>query len=101
MDLYEVLAEVRAWQRVQFPESTPESSTAHLVREARELAERPHEPSEYADVLMLLWCAADLAGIDLAEATAQKLQVNRARRWGEVNADGFREHVREGDDGNP
>lgn len=94
MGLDDVLREARAWQSIQFPEATPESCARHLRREARELVERPLEPHEWADALMLVFCGAELAGVDLAEAVAEKLAINKARKWGEPNDEGFREHVR-------
>lgn len=92
--LDDVLAEVNAWQRETFPHATPKSVVEHLRREAYELWQHPHDQNEWADVLFLLAGAADLIGTPLADVVARKLDINRARTWGEPDELGVSEHVR-------
>lgn len=77
-----------------FPSATPESISAHLLREAAELVAAPLDPAEMADVALLLFHLASKVGVDLRAAIAAKLAINRARAWGEPNPEGFVEHVR-------
>lgn len=90
-----VLDDVRQWQVETFPQATPQSISAHLLAEARELAENPTDRMEMADVLMLLSGLAKHTGVDLASAVREKLAICRARQWGRPNAQGFVEHVRD------
>ena len=90
-----VLDDVRQWQVETFPQATPQSISAHLLSEARELAENPTDRMEMADVLMLLSGLAKHTGVDLASAVREKLAICRARQWGRPNAQGFVEHVRD------
>lgn len=75
----------------------PAGPLAHLAKEAEEARANPSDVSEYADCLLLVIDAARRAGFDidaLLSAASDKLQINRARKWGPPNADGSVEHVR-------
>lgn len=87
--------EVRAWQRVTFPRATPHSVATHLLKEARELHREPGDAEEIADLFMLVVGAAGASGVDLAAAVRRKLEENKGRTWGEPDADGVVEHVRD------
>ncbi len=50
---------------------------------------------EAADVLIVLFRLADVAGFNLLAAVSRKMQVNRSRKW-TVNGDGSGDHVKEG-----
>ena len=93
--LDEAIDDVTAWRRRRFPRSTVSSTMKHLKREIAELENDPGNPEEIADVLMLLIGLADLQHIDLAGALAAKLVVNKARPWGEPDAEGVVEHLRQ------
>jgi hypothetical protein len=93
--LDQLAAEIRPWQDATFPQATPQSCANHLLSEARELAANPTDPAEMADVFLLLVGVANKAGVDLAEAVRAKFDVCKGRKWGEPNAEGFVEHVRE------
>ena len=82
------------WARGVFTESTPQSVTEHLRREAIELAENPTDPSEMADVFLLLVWLADITGTDLVGAIEDKIDVNRSRTWGEPDSYGVVEHIK-------
>lgn len=87
-------AEIVAWQRETFPHGTAESVVAHLIKEVVELAKAPRDPSEIADCYFLVVGAADRAGVNLVDAVADKLAVNRSRVWGKPDAQGVVEHIR-------
>jgi hypothetical protein len=93
--LEDVLAEVVAWGRETFPTSTDRSKIAHLRKEVDELAERPMDGTEMADVLMILAHLAGAYDVDLTTMVRHKLAVCRTRTWGAPDADGVVEHVRE------
>ena len=87
--------DIAAWQRETFPHATPESTAAHLLREAQELVANPRDPSEGADILHLVIGWAQANGFDLGAVLAEKFATNRARRWGVRDAEGVVEHVRD------
>lgn len=88
-----VSRDIVEWGTKTFPRATPESISEHLRREAEELAKAPGDRMEQADVFFLL---VQLAGGPeaLAAACREKLDINKARTWGEPDADGVVEHVR-------
>lgn len=90
-----VVAEVNAWQAETFPRATPASVVEHLRREVKELIEDPTNTSELADVVFLAVGLAYELGVDLTTVVADKLAVNRQRVWGQPDAHGVVEHVRE------
>lgn len=90
-----VLAEVVAWGRETFPQSTDASKVAHLLKEVKELERQPSSPEEMADVLMILAHLAGAHNVDLAAEISRKLSICREREWGGPDADGVVEHVRE------
>jgi hypothetical protein len=92
--LDEVLRESAAWSEKTFQAATIQSIATHLAREANELKQNPTDPMEMADVLLLLAHLALRNGIDLATIARTKLEVNKLRKWGEVDAEGVVEHVR-------
>ena len=86
-----------AWEAEQFPQSTTRSRLKHLEKEVGELLETPDDIMEYADAMALLMLAAKSQGFeftDILRAMRVKLGINKARRWGKPNADGFVEHIR-------
>ena len=91
-----VIREVNDWQAVTFPRATPASVVEHLRREVQELIEDPTNTSELADVVFLAVGLAYELGVDLKTIVADKLAVNRARRWGKPDHLGVSEHIRDG-----
>lgn len=105
----EMFEEITAWQRKVFPTSTALSNVNHLNEEIRELKDAlldedhliDHEKrraiiKEYADCFLLLFGSASLYGLgydDICQAINQKMQINKQRKWGEVNAEGYVKHV--------
>jgi len=63
-ELFEVVTE---WQRKTFPDATMQSALKHLQSEIVELENAPHIAAvleEFADCFLLLYGAADRAGLD-------------------------------------
>lgn len=90
-----ILAEFLPWALATFPDSTPKSCAAHLRKEAEELLANPLDRGEVADVLFLAVDLCQRAGVKPAEAMREKLAELRTRTWGEPDAHGVVEHVRE------
>jgi hypothetical protein len=99
-NLIELEAERLEWSLKTFPEATPLSS---LFKLESEIAEIKHDlehgkrrPEEYADALMCLFDSAGRQGInpkEIINAFAQKLEVNKARKWVK-NPDNSYSHVK-------
>ena len=109
--------EIDKWQGETFPDATVSGAAVHLEREAYEVRKTVrHIPSaaaydcgaevasdlrydpielaeECADVMFMLTQICSLAGIDLAEACAKKLEKNKRRKWKSPDKDGVIEHV--------
>lgn len=100
--------EITAWQKSVFTKATALSAANHLSEEVDELQEAvacieegaasQHEKilHEYADCFLLLFGSASLYGLtyeDICQAINQKMQINKQRKWGEVNKDGYVKHI--------
>jgi hypothetical protein len=75
----------------------PIGALRHLEKEAREAAENPTDPMEYADCFLLILDAARRAGIkpmELMKHAAAKMEINKARTWPKPTSDEPVEHVR-------
>lgn len=83
------------WAGQTFPLNTPATVLAHLLREVAGLERRPDSAEEIADVAILLATLAAIQGIDIAAAVRDKMEINKARRWGPRDAQGVVEHIRE------
>lgn len=98
--LQEIAKEINDWQDRIFIHATPLSAAKHLQREIRELifdienGNPKTAESEVADCFILLLAVTYLLGIDLEQATDEKMAINFKRSWGEPDADGVVEHVR-------
>lgn len=98
---YEHLCEEHAeWSQSAFGgdrERGPLGPLAHLKKEVAEATNEPYDREEYADCFLLIIDAARRAGISgrsLLEAAYDKLEINKARKWGKPDADGCVEHDR-------
>lgn len=93
------IAEYLVWANDTFPDGTAWSAAAHLEREAFELNETVKKiipnPEEAADVLMLLLFVCDKQDWNLLAEARKKFEINKVREWGQPNAEGFVEHVRD------
>lgn len=94
---------ITAWQREKFTKATAQSAANHLKEEVGELVhdltwDKPKEQTikEYSDCFLLLFGSASLYGLsyeDICNAINEKMEINKARKWGEVNEQGYVKHV--------
>lgn len=98
-DFNQLFNSVTDWQFATFGKrSNPKPPIHHLLKEVNELLENPSDLSEYADCFFLLFNAAAEAGYTsehLLKAIADKLEVNRKRKWGKADSNGVVEHIKE------
>lgn len=90
--------ELGAWSDTTFPVRDPRACLKHLAEEVQETYDDPSDVVEWADCLLLLLDGARLAGFntdDIYEAACRKLEINKNRKWGQPNAAGFVNHVRD------
>lgn len=95
--LEDLIEDVLNWQRATFTQRSAHSITAHLLKEAKELHANPNDDEEWADVLLLAFALCDDGERrrDLAREVRRKLEVNKLRKWGEPDADGVIQHIKE------
>ena len=96
IDMNDLQNDLKAWTEKQFPTRNMGSITNHLMSEIGELLENPNDIMEFADCFMLLVDAASYQGIhmsDIWRAMGEKLEINKKRKWGEPNKQGFVEHI--------
>ena len=101
VDMNDLQYDLKTWTEKQFPQRTLQSILAHLRKEISELEESPDDIMEFADCFMLLCDAASYQNIamsDIWRAMGEKLQINKNRKWGKPNSEGFVEHIRSSDD---
>jgi NTP pyrophosphatase (non-canonical NTP hydrolase) len=84
-----------SWADVTFSKATPSSICEHLRREVVELKDRSDDVEEAADCMLLLFHLAHKRGWNLEQAVINKFEKNQKRKWGEPDAHGVVEHVRE------
>jgi hypothetical protein len=85
--MHPVVRDYILWALATFPDETLEQQAIHLVKETRELC-ADSTPEEMADVAMLSLLIffrtqklAQRRGVNLQEAFAKKLAVNKKRTW--------------------
>lgn len=99
--------EITEWQDKTFTKATQLSCAKHLEVEVTELiasikselAGELHDEKELelADCFMLLFGICNKAGYDFKQVKAliqKKFVINQIRTWGDVNDEGFVEHVK-------
>jgi len=98
-ELRRELQEYFRWALMTFHDETIAQQATHLVKECRELEERPTSHEELADVFMMASLIAYRAllqslglGYDMQKAVVNKLATNRARKWRRT-PDGDYQHV--------
>jgi len=99
-DMNDLQYDLRKWTEKQFTTRDMNSILRHLEKEILELEAEPKDIMEFADCFMLLLDAASFQDIymsDIWRAIGEKLEINKKRKWGKPNADGFVEHVKHTD----
>jgi phosphoribosyl-ATP pyrophosphohydrolase len=101
----EMFEEITRWQKEIFTSATDITALAHLQEEVREVKEAVFlevnemlVAEEYADCFMLLFGSAALHGLsyeDICNVIKRKFEVNKQRKWGKPNEDGYVKHVKD------
>ena len=94
--------EIAAWQKETFGRATSQSKLFHLVDEIKELHEAiitdaEDKRLEFADCFFLLFGSAAADGMtyqDICKAIQEKFEINKARKWGEPDANGVVNHIK-------
>lgn len=98
-ELDTLVAEIGSWADdtfCAFPGNyRGESIVAHLRKEVLELQQNTRDMEEVADCVILLFHLAHQNGWSLTDAIRRKFAVLKTRKWGEPDADGVIEHVRD------
>lgn len=90
----------RKWSDEQFgprSERGPQGPLKHLIKEAGEALDDPHDIMEYADMMFLFLDSLHRAGFDcadLSEAMAAKMPILESRTYPKVASDMPSEHIR-------
>jgi NTP pyrophosphatase (non-canonical NTP hydrolase) len=82
--MQDIQEEIVDWIGRIHPNRTTEGTLVKLFEEIGELASKPSDVDEYADVLIVLLDIAHQQGIsasDLLPAVRRKMEVNRNRTW--------------------
>ncbi len=114
VDLQSLMDDIGNWSDDAFGAVQRNPAIAyHLLKEVKELIEKlegceageiSHTEvyEEFADCFMLILDSARKYGMSanvLCTAAMMKLEVNKGREWGELDANGVVEHIREPDNG--
>lgn len=96
----------RAWTNEVFPGATTLSSLRHLESEVREAIEAEEQGEmfdgrhvslmEFADMYLIFLNSASRKGFsfeDIHRAGLNKMWINRNRKWGPQNEQGYYEHI--------
>lgn len=90
----ELQSEIAVWADSVFPERTITNAVSKMVmEEIPEYLTSQHDPMELADVGILLYDIAHLAGIDLHQAIRTKMVINRERSWEICPDTGLMNHI--------
>lgn len=84
--------EVHAFAEETFGPGREDAAWKKLFEELGETLKNPRDPSEWADVFILLLDLAKLYGVDVGEASVQKMAVLRTRVWTKTET-GVMQHV--------
>ncbi len=97
--------EITQWQNETFKTATTSSKINHLKEEIDELwlsvkfeSALSEKRLEFADCFILLFGAAASDGMtyaDIIEAIETKMAINRNRKWGKPNEQGYVKHIDE------
>ena len=82
------------WACDTFPQSTDASRIEHMSREVEELRQKPDDPFEAADIMLLLLHHAHVNGYDLFAAVQEKYQIIKRRTWHPPDAMGVVHRVK-------
>lgn len=106
-DFQNIQNEIYLWQKTTFPTGTIIGKMKHLQKECAEVIneiEKAYNGSgdhlaieeEFADCFILLTGAAAHYGLTMEEiydAMRKKLEINKKRKWGQLDSDGISKHI--------
>lgn len=98
----EQFKEITKWQSETFPDATDLSKLHHLKDEVDELIEDVEcnnlaRRLEFADCILLIFGSASANGMsyeDICNAVDEKMEINKARKWGKPDKNGVVNHVK-------
>ena len=92
-DIREITAAIKLWCDEVYPTRTRDQMITKLQEEFKELAERPLDAWEMADIAIILFDLSDHLGFDLARVIHHKMDINKKRIWN-IDAQGILHHVK-------
>jgi Protein of unknown function (DUF550) len=96
--LNQINARVAKWSKATFNpnnEYRADAIAAHLSDEVAEVVADPTDHLEIADCYILLAGLCGQVGVDAEAAIAEKMTINMRRRWGQPDARGVVNHIKE------
>lgn len=96
MEIKELQHSVSSWADETFPGRPMQSALLKLYEEIGEMVRDIGNPSEHADVYILMLDISHMAGVDVEQAILAKLEVNRQRAWRKTG-NGTMQHTQEDD----
>ena len=108
-ELQDLINEIGRWSESTFSHQNSVSKLHHLQKEVKELIEAIELESsgnengndvhlEFADCFILLLDAARKQGLKaetILSAISEKMEINKARKWGNPDKNGVMEHIRD------
>jgi predicted house-cleaning noncanonical NTP pyrophosphatase (MazG superfamily) len=89
--------DIVSWLQTAYPNRTQQDVLVKFLEEVAELFKNPNDPTEQADLLILLLDLAHFAGMsgeDLLMHGHTKMETNRGRKWKIDPQTGIMSHVR-------
>lgn len=94
-NIKEVRKLITDWADSVFPDRTINNAISKLMlHEIPEYMMKQDDPMELADIGILLYDIAHLAGIDLDKAIREKMAINMSRRWAIDDRTGLMSHIK-------
>lgn len=88
-------AMITEWADSLFPDRTIMNAISKMVlEEIPEYLQAKHDPMELADLGILLYDIAHLAGVDLDDAIRKKMGINKRRKWTIDESTGLMKHIK-------
>lgn len=91
-DLRDITAAITEWCDEVYPTRTRDHMIEKLREEFEELAEKPLDAWEMADIMIILLDLCHHLGFDIAKIIHHKMDINRNRSW-EITEKGILKHV--------
>lgn len=92
-DIRSAQADITEWASANFPMRTPQGTFVKLLEEIAETAAAPGSPSEYADLIILIFDLASMYRVDIPKALEDKMKINKKRDWVFNTTTGLAHHI--------